>query len=262
MIRRPAISAFAVIILIASVSLVVLSPLALAEIAHFRNDWTQLSNIGQTYGAISAVLSALALGGVIASLLYQARDSRIAHEQMGRTFQFDLIKLELEDPNLMAAAGAPWSTDLPTDFDSLRQFLYIQMWVSYMAVSYVTGEASESVIRQVAALELFHGRAGRAYWAAVGKRQIVNSKGRRNRFFHLLDDEYNKVIARGAPVAPPIKIEASPVSKVRPNSGGRFCTLAVAAFAGLLIGRLWPRNGNLASLSMGRGDRKGECFLP
>jgi len=252
--RRPAVTVFITIILITIVGLVILSPLALAEIAHFRSDWTQLSNIGQTYGAISAVLSALALGGIISSLLYQARDSRIAHEQMGRTLQFDLIKLELEDATLMAAMGAPWSTDLPSDLDSLRQFLYIQMWVSYLAASYVTGEASESTIRQVAALELFHGRAGRTYWAVVGMRQITNSKGRRNRFFRILNDEYNKVIASGDPVAPPIKAVASlasarNASKIRMDPSERFCTLAIAAFTGLLIGRLWRRNGDSAAMN-------------
>lgn len=89
------------------VGLVILSPLALAGIAHFRSDWLQLSNIGQMYGAISVILSALALGGILASLLYQARDSRNSHEQITRTFQFELIKLELEDPSLMIALGAP-----------------------------------------------------------------------------------------------------------------------------------------------------------
>jgi uncharacterized membrane protein len=105
--RRSLLTVFITIILLAIVGLVILSPLALAGIAHFRSDWIQLSNIGQTYGAISAILSALALGGILASLLYQARDSRIAHEQMIRTFQFELIKLELDDPSLAAAMGAP-----------------------------------------------------------------------------------------------------------------------------------------------------------
>jgi Family of unknown function (DUF6082) len=250
--RRSAMAVSITIISAAVVCLVVLSPLALAGIARFRSDWVQLSNIGQTYGAISAVLSGLALGGIIASLLYQARDSRSAHEQMTRAFQFDLIKLELEDPSLMAATGAPWSTDIPSDFESLRQFLYVQMWISYVAGSYVTGEASESTVRQLAALELFHGRPGRAYWSAVGKRQIANSKGRRNRFFRLLDDEYNKVISTGAAVAGPIKTHTNQASAVdapivRLKSSERVCAVVLAAVIGVLIGRLWRRNGDLPS---------------
>jgi uncharacterized membrane protein (Fun14 family) len=232
---------FITMILITIVGLVVLSPLALAEIAHFRSDWVQLSNIGQTYGAISAVLSALALGGIIASLLYQARDTRIAHEQMSRTFQFDLIKMELEDPSLMVAMGAPWGADLPSDPDSLREFLYVQMWVSYLASSYVTGEASKSTVRQVAAFELFQGRAGRTYWSAVGKRQLANSRGRRNYFFRLIDDEYNKAISSGVPVLSPVNSLANSVSargipKIRSKLSEHMSDIVIAALIGMLTG--------------------------
>lgn len=229
------------IILLTIVGLVVLSPLALAGIAHFRSDWGQLSNIGQTYGAISAVLSALALGGIIASLLYQARDTRIAHEQMSRTFQFDLIKMELEDPSLMVAMGAPWGADLPSDPDSLREFLYVQMWVTYLASSYVTGETSKSTVRQVAALELFQGRAGRTYWSAVGKRQIANSRGRRNNFYRLLDDEYNKAISSGVPVPVPVNslaksVSAGDIPEIRSKLSERMAVVTISALAGLLVG--------------------------
>jgi hypothetical protein len=41
-------------------ALVLLSPLLLRQLGHIRGiNWTQLSNIGQTYGAASAILSQL-----------------------------------------------------------------------------------------------------------------------------------------------------------------------------------------------------------
>ncbi len=56
-------------------ALVILSPFALRVLAtSFGLNWSNLSNIGQTYGAVSALITALALGGVVVSLLYQARD--------------------------------------------------------------------------------------------------------------------------------------------------------------------------------------------
>jgi hypothetical protein len=226
------------------VGLAILSPLALAGISHFRDDWLQLSNIGQTYGAVSAILSALALGGIIASLLYQARDSRNAHEQRTRTFQFELIKLELEDPSLMVATGAPWGVDIPSDTASLREFLYVQMWVSYLAGSYATGEISASTARQLAGLELFHGKAGRTYWAAVGARQIANSKGRYNQFYRLLDDEYRKAISSGIPAAGPIGADTDSGSPRGPlgigiKSPEGISIVIVAAIIGMLGGRAW-----------------------
>jgi uncharacterized membrane protein len=239
--RRSFPNVFMVIGLIVTVGLAILSPLGLAGIAHFRGDWAQLSNIGQTYGAVSAVLSALALGGILASLLYQARDSRNSHEQMTRTFQFELVKMELEDPSLIAATGAPWGVDIPCDAASLREFLYVQLWVSYMAGIFATRELSASTARQWATLELFHGMAGRTYWAAVGARQIANSKGRYNQFFRLLDDEYKKAIS-SRPVAGPIRlgvVSASPRGAlgIHKKPIGGACVVIIAAIIAVLSGR-------------------------
>jgi hypothetical protein len=224
----------------AIVSLVILSPFALAGVAHFRSDWLQLSNIGQTYGAISAILSALALGGILASLIYQARDSRNSHEQITRTFQFELIKLELEDPSLMAALGAPWGLDIPSDIASLREFLYVQMWVSYVAGRYAAGEIPASTVRQWAAFELFIGNAGRAYWSATGRRQLGNSKGRYNGFFRLLDDEYKKAVSSGLPSGGSTEFATARAShddvlKIHVKSLERACIAVVAGVIGMCV---------------------------
>ena len=58
-------------------SLVLFSPLLLRELTHVKGiDWQQLSNVGQTYGAASAILSGIALVGVVFSLLVQARQAK------------------------------------------------------------------------------------------------------------------------------------------------------------------------------------------
>ncbi len=49
---------------LAAIVLIFLSPLALGFIASGNTDWNQLSLIGQSYGAISAILAALAVLGV------------------------------------------------------------------------------------------------------------------------------------------------------------------------------------------------------
>ena len=66
---------FAILFLIAGIlSLVLISPLYLRQLSQLRGiDWTKLSNVGQTYGAASAILSAVALVGISLSLLVQAR---------------------------------------------------------------------------------------------------------------------------------------------------------------------------------------------
>jgi uncharacterized membrane protein len=121
--RRSLLIVAVVLGLTAILGLVVLSPFALEVLAHSRGDWTQLSDVGQTYGAVSALLSSLALVGIIVSLLYQARDSRASHEEVSRTLQHDLLKMELGDVSLMNSFGAPYGASMPSDFTSIRQFL-------------------------------------------------------------------------------------------------------------------------------------------
>src|SRR5690349_8108119 len=103
--------------------LVIISPAALNLVARIPGmNWARLSNVGQTYGAISALLTALALGGVVISLIYQARDVRTAREQASRAVHQELLKIEMEDPFYMEILGIPWGlgTGL-TDYDSLRR---------------------------------------------------------------------------------------------------------------------------------------------
>jgi|HubBroStandDraft_6_1064221.scaffolds.fasta_scaffold21465_3 hypothetical protein len=229
-----------------TIGLILLSPFALAELAHFRTDWSRLSNIGQTYGAASAIVSSLALGGVVISLLYQARDSRNALEQATRTLQFELIRMELQDSSLMTAMGAPWDLPIPSDSTFLREYLYVQMWVSFWGGNYAAGELSEATVRHFAAHELFRSQAGRSYWTAVGKLQLSHSKGRLNKFFHLLEDEYKKAVASGVPVVntvkktgPPTRPQATPAINPRPLR--RLCMVAGAAALGALAGSFWRR---------------------
>jgi uncharacterized protein DUF6082 len=155
--------------MIVILGLVLLSPFALRAIAHYQKDWSQLSYIGQTYSAVSALLSSLALAGVVVSLLYQARDSQTTHEQVTRTFHHELLKMEMEDPALMTAVGAPWDLSIPAESEPIRQYLYIQMWVSFLAGNYVIGETSEPVVRYIAEHEIFRSNAGRMYWQAAGQ---------------------------------------------------------------------------------------------
>src|SRR2546430_12427958 len=80
-----------------TVAAVVLSPFLLGALGGFGVNWTRLSEIGQTYGAVSAVLSALALGAVAMSVSIQARQARAEQIQAVRGFHLDLVRLQLDD---------------------------------------------------------------------------------------------------------------------------------------------------------------------
>jgi hypothetical protein len=240
-VRRSFMAVIIALGLIVIIGLVILSPLALTELAHLRSNWLQLSEIGQTYGAVSALLTSLALVGVIFSLLYQSRNNQNAREQTIRSLQFELIRLAMGDASLMTAAGAPWDLDIPADSSSIRQFLYVQVWVSFLSSNYMIGELPESSVRHLAAHEIFRSEAGRNYWRAVGQVQISNSKGPRKRFFRILDDEYNKAISSGVPIARPIKVsDPSTVHTAsRAKVAQQLLPFVAATITGIIAGRLW-----------------------
>jgi hypothetical protein len=232
--------------------LVSFSPVALKQVAKVPGmNWVLLSNIGQTYGAVSALLSALALGGVVISLLYQARDLRIASEQAARTFHSDLLRMEMDDPfymEIMAATGIPGEG--PFDFDSLRRRQFIHLWVSHWESQYKLGEMTDDNVRYTASAELFNSSEGRRYWSGVRDLKLKKYRGRLARFAKIVNEEYNRAIATGPPpVAVPLKKSSSmmPSDESRRMLDMRSVILVCAAagsavIAGHLLGqRLFRR---------------------
>jgi Family of unknown function (DUF6082) len=236
-----------VIACIAIIGTVIFSPFALTSIEPLSRNWNKLSSIGQTYGAISALISSLALGGVIVSLLYQARDGRTSREQSLRSVHHQLIRMEMEDPVLMKTMGAPWNLPIPAESESVREHLYIHMWVNFWAGLYVIGEMPPAAVRHFARNELFNGQAGRAYWAAVGKSMVDTSSGRYRRFVQLFDEEYREIISNNIPVATPIALtgHTDEGSTNRKNTLWQSALACAALIAGILIGRrlYWQSRG-------------------
>ena len=83
--NRPAFIALIACIILISLTLVTLSPFALRVIIFLPGiNWVKLSNVGQTYGAVSALVAALALAGVAISIAMQAREARYNRWEAGR----------------------------------------------------------------------------------------------------------------------------------------------------------------------------------
>jgi hypothetical protein len=159
--------ALAIVAGLTALSLVIFSPFAITRLEGLSKDWAELSNIGSTYGGISALISSLALGAVVVSLLYQARAGQTAREQSIRSLQQQLIRMEMEDPALMTAMGAPWGLPIPAESAKIRAHLYIHMWTTFWAGNYVVGELTGPAARKLVRSELFNSTAGRKYWATI-----------------------------------------------------------------------------------------------
>jgi hypothetical protein len=73
-IRRLATGATVTAAGLGGLALILLSPLALSWLDTLAGvNWSRLSEIGQTYGAASAILATLAFGGVAVSVFLQAQ---------------------------------------------------------------------------------------------------------------------------------------------------------------------------------------------
>jgi len=238
-IRRGFLLALTVFMGLIVVTLIVFWPFAFAR----------LSNVGKFYETISALASSLALVGVAISLLHQARAGHTAREQAIRSLQQQLIKMEMDDPTLMTAIGAPWGLPIPAESARIRDHLYIHMWATFWAGNYAVGELNAAAVRGVARLELFSSKAGRAYWAAVRERALSTNDGKYLRFARIVDDEYQKVIASNVPVADPVRITnyANDSTTHRKSGIRHFALVGAALITGVLAERKLsqrPRRGH------------------
>src|SRR4051812_36742765 len=86
-------------------------------------DWGKLSYIGQTYGAASAMMSALGLIGVAASLVIQTRQVRLGQMQAARMQQLSLMDMAMRDPVLSPL----WQYGPSTDIEEARRRSFLQL---------------------------------------------------------------------------------------------------------------------------------------
>jgi thiosulfate reductase cytochrome b subunit len=86
---------------------VILSPLSLGVLR--RNlgnvNWGRLGHIAQTYGAVSAIIAAIALVGVVVSLIIQSREAKAARTNSLRALHVELLKMAMDDPAYNGVLG-------------------------------------------------------------------------------------------------------------------------------------------------------------
>lgn len=147
---------------------------------------------------------------------------------------------------MLLATGAPWDLPLPDEPEPLRQYLYVQIWVSQLARQYTIGGTSEIVIRSIAEHELFRGAAGRNYWEITGRRQLSATQGRQRKFFEIIDEEYRKAVSRWAVATPPRPVVLAENNHVPDSAGagltGQVLTTVAALGAGIAAGWIWRSN--------------------
>ncbi|MEU1782047.1 DUF6082 family protein [Streptomyces abikoensis] len=175
-------------------SLVAAAPFILdAAAPNYGEKWSNLSNIGQTYASVSAILSALAVVGVAYSLILQAKQARLEQFQAMRTFQRDLLLMAMEDASLRPC----WGPMHGLQGDAWRQHTYSRLIMAYLWMGAETGGIPMTSIR-ANAQEIFKSDVGRHYWERTRARWELDAcSARERRFVKIFKEEFERSAADG-----------------------------------------------------------------
>ncbi|WP_346094096.1 DUF6082 family protein [Streptomyces olivaceiscleroticus] len=222
----------------AALAVVLLSPLALDDIANPGGaDWNKLSDIGAAYGFTSAIVSALALAGVAVSLIVQNRQARAEQVQGIRSYYLELVRLELDDMELYQPV---WGHSDIADPHEQKRHVYADLLMNYAWMGFEIGTIRERLLRDMLA-GMFTGEAGRHYWIRAHASWIASSSASRvgRRFLAIVNEEHARAVAAGPPIRsnvvsgpPPPAAPVTGTSRAGRTSAGALIGLA----AGLVLG--------------------------
>jgi len=175
-------AASAALILIFAVAV---SPFALDFFHGDESDWQRRSVIGQTYGAISALVAALALGAIAVSVHFQWQETRANREFARRAIHNDLLKMAIDDPELRECFRTDGQDEAPS-----RQHLYCNLIFSFWEMTYVLGVLRHSEIKGLVA-EMLSSQPGRDFWTKAREYRLTHIDSRHELSFRqAFDVEY------------------------------------------------------------------------
>jgi hypothetical protein len=145
-----------------------------------------------TAAVISALISALALGGVALSLLLQVRQLKIAQLQASRAAQLELVKLAIENPGLNDTTDR-WTAD-PAGYP---RHAYVNLVFKYLELSFAIGALSERSVR-VQVAYLFDSTYSREWWHTAAREVFFTeaNSGRERRFAAIVDEVHGSCALR------------------------------------------------------------------
>lgn len=219
---------------------VLLSPFALEALSGSKGvDWNRLSQIGAAYGFTSAIVSALALTGVAASLTVQNRQAKADQVQAIRSYYLELVRLELDDMPLFQPV---WGDTDIADPHEQKRHVYADLMMNYAWMGFEIGTVGESLLRDMLA-GMFAGEAGRHYWSRSRTSWIASTAGSRRgrRFLAIVDEEHGRAVAAGPPTRS--AIANAPASPATGPSPARLTSVSVliGLGTGLAVGSLLRR---------------------
>ncbi|MDG4808088.1 DUF6082 family protein [Micromonospora sp. WMMD1120] len=245
--RRSGTPTILLIAVLAMLAAVLFSPAVLLWVGRRPGyDWALLGNVGETYGAASAILAALALVGVVSSLVLQARETKAAREQALRALHTDLLKMGIDDPALLECWGP---IEDAADTDWFRKHVYANLIVTHWQLMWEVDVLSAPHL-EVLADQFFRGQVGRRFWTeARGPRSAAETSRRARRFTAIVDSRYLLAVAAGPAENEPRTVArptAADQASERKAGESRATVLAIGAAlvaAAVIAGRYRRRGG-------------------
>ncbi|XVU22202.1 DUF6082 family protein [Actinoplanes sp. CA-054009] len=230
---RTPVSAVVMVLTGTAVAVALASPLVLTVVGEWWNvDWSRMADIGQAYGAASAIFSALAVAGVAASLVYQARQFRIMRRQAVRTMQRETLFRALDDPALLRVV---YPDPLPAGEPDQRERLFARLWFHYLHTGYEGGSVTGAAARDVVMPKLMRSEAVRAYWKDERHLWLEASREPTERSFgRIVDDVYMRHAT--PPPTTPTHAETPPDPTPPPPPIPTAVHLAGAVLTGAAVG--------------------------
>jgi hypothetical protein len=136
---------------------------------------------------ISTLISSIALAGVAASLLLQARQLRVSQLQISHAAQFDLLKIGFDRPDIIAGV-------LEEEPDNFSGSIYINWTMKYMQLSYDINTLTAEAVR-VQARTMFSAQFPRSWWLRAKPIYLAEATTKREvEFISVIDEVYEQAL--------------------------------------------------------------------
>jgi Family of unknown function (DUF6082) len=181
-------------------SAVLFSPTLLLRINHLTAaNWGTLSDVGQAYGGVSAILTALALIGVAASLLVQRQQANIARTQAIRAFQLQMLTLCLDRPDTYYPL---MGHEVVGTTEDARQQIFATYFLNYVHAGYSIDFFDEQSLMGDVFPRFFRFDTGRTYWETMRPVWVARYLTKKSRkYVGMLDTSYEQAVLTGPPVS-------------------------------------------------------------
>ncbi|GIF70970.1 hypothetical protein Asi02nite_04880 [Asanoa siamensis] len=160
-----------------------------------ERDWERLSFIGQAYGSVSAIISAVALAGVVATFILQRRQTQLSAQYSMRQHHLTLMKMAMDDPSLMQCLGEK------SDFshEEAKQQTYINLLTTFWCSGWLVGDFSNNEMRVLLRDTLFSTEMGRQWWVRVAPWRAEANHGRLRKFDGIIEKAYREWLTQNKP---------------------------------------------------------------